>query len=725
MSIDSSDHLSISPPVIHALSPNALWVTGPVRSGKTQRLIQRFSDWGRSRHDAASHVRSVHDAGINCLVFAANGDNRIDLSDRIADITQGHYRFASSTPLGFFQGEVLLFWPLLMQQLGLTAQFPVRLRPETEQELATRLWQPELDSGRLRQEGVRDYFLVRRTLDVLQLAGSAGVSLDDIPTLLNDGLTPPAGSPDLWDCIGEVLQRWWHWCLARGLITYGIISQLYGRYLLPHATYQQRLCERYQAIFADDVDDYPAIARDLFTVLLDRGYPGTFTYNPDGGMRLGLGADPSAIAELAARCQSESLSAPSHLSLATQWESTLWSWVCDPMQFPELPSAFRSMQTVSRAQLLRQTAETIAAAIHSREIQPRDIAVIGPGLDAIARYTLREILTHRGILVASLSDQQPLISSPMIRALLTLMALLYPGLGRMIDQEAIAEMLIVLSQSPVVQTEHASLELADIDPVRAGLMTDYCFQPDPDQPQLLPITTFPRWDRLGYRASQTYSDIVSWIQDQRLQQQQRLISSPITVLDRAIQHFFYGGSHLPYDQLSALRELIETAQHYWDVDTRLRRGTPIEGSPSSTVENFIRLLRDGTITADPYPVKPMGLANQAVTLATIYQYRAHRSAHRWQFWLDAGSSLWLTGGAPLFGAPLFLREWSGRPWTADDAAAANQERLRRTLRDLLGRATERVYLCHSDLATNGQEQTGPLLSLVNASIISEADAPIS
>jgi hypothetical protein len=47
---------------------------------------------------------------------------------------------------------------------------------------------------------------------------------------------------------------------------------------------------------------------------------------------------------------------------------------------------------------------------------------------------------------------------------------------------------------------------------------------------------------------------------------------------------------------------------------------------------------------------------------------------------------------------------------------ADQERLQRILQDLLGRVGERVYLCHSDLAVNGQEQTGPLLSLVNASV---------
>jgi hypothetical protein len=38
------------------------------------------------------------------------------------------------------------------------------------------------------------------------------------------------------------------------------------------------------------------------------------------------------------------------------------------------------------------------------------------------------------------------------------------------------------------------------------------------------------------------------------------------------------------------------------------------------------------------------------------------------------------------------------------------------LQDLLGRSTERICLCYSDLATNGQEQMGPLLALVNAAL---------
>ncbi|NJO73247.1 MAG: recombinase family protein [Leptolyngbyaceae cyanobacterium RM1_406_9] len=701
-------------PLASSVVTNSVWITGSTRSGKTSRLIEQFQDL------AQMFAEQPHPHPVPAmLVFAANGDNRIELADQIAVSTQAQFPFDSTTPLGFFQSEVILFWPLLAQQLDLKTQFPLRLRPETEQELATRLWQPELEDGRLSQEGVNEYYLVRRSLDLLQLAASGGIPTEDIASILKDGLAGQEGSADLWDCIQDVLLRWQAWCLERGLLTYGIISQLYWRYLLPHPTYQQQLKRRYRAIAADDVDEYPAIARFLFEFLLDQGIPGVFSYNPDGAIRLGLGADPEYLSGLAARCQVEMRSPQLH-SLSATWGEAMVNWIQEPLSLPELPDSIYSIQTISRAQLLRQTAEVITTAIHSGQVQPQEVAVIGPGLDAIARYTLREILTSRAIAVESLNDQQPLNSSPMIRALLTLMAFVYPGLGHLINRDAVSEMLVVLSQTPSLNTGRSGLDLARIDPVRSGLLTDHCYLPDAEQPRLIPANAFPRWDRLGYQATSFYADLLQWVETQQLQQQQRLIPNPVVLLDRATQRFLSGGSNLPYDQLAALRELMETAQHYWEVDNRLRQADAA-GSASSRAEptsasvgHFIQLLRDGTITADPFPTRPIGPTSQAVTLATIFQYRSNRRFHRWQFWLDAGSALWLTGGGPLFGAPLFLQSWSGRPWTAAEATEADQQRLQRQILDLLGRVGDRIYLCHSELATNGQEQNGPLLSLANS-----------
>jgi len=724
---------------------DSIWIVGPARSGKTARLVEQFCIWSQTVKPLPVTVSSRGRSGRwragqtapAILVLAANGDNRLELADRIAVATQGKYAFHSTTPFGFFEQEVLLFWPLLVQSLDLRAQFPLRLQPETELELAARLWRRELDEGILQQTGVSPNRMVRRTLDLLQLAAVSGTPREEIPSILEQGFAGEGGSNNLWTSMGELLERWREWCLTRGFLTYGIVCELYWRYLLPNATYQQQLASRYQAVIADDVDDYPAISRYLFDRMLDQGAAGAFSYNRDGGVRLGLGADTEYLAQLQSRCRSvENLDAKAGLapeigelavSLAVNSEGFY------PLGL-SLPGSVRSLETTSRAQLLRETAEIIVDAVKSKAVEPQEIAVIAPGMDAIARYSLTEILARDGIAAESLNDQRPLSTTPEIRALLTLLALVYPGLGRLVDRDAVAEMLVILGSqkhrelaetedyNPTFPQKSKIKNQKSIDQVRAGLIADHCFCPDIDRPQLLAITAFPRWDRLGHRAAGAYEQIVEWIEQQRSQQQERLLPSPIALLDRAIQKFLINDRYLAYDRLAALRELMETAAHYWEIHGRMQRVEPTNGGDSETIARFIQLLRQGTVTANPFPVRPEGPEARAVTLANIFQYRSSRRAHKWHFWLDAGSPLWLSGGAAtLFGAPLFLRSQLGSPWKAEDETAADQQRLRRILVDLLSRCSV-LYLCHSELAVNGQEQTGPLLPLIHCSVSCQQSA---
>ena len=170
---------------------------------------------------------------------------------------------------------------------------------------------------------------------------------------------------------------------------------------------------------------------------------------------------------------------------------------------------------------------------------------------------------------------------------------------------------------------------------------------------------------------------------------------------------------------------METAQHFWEVDRRLRQNEPSFQTQAATVAQFIQLLRRGTITANPRPIRQFTPQVGAVTLATIFQYRSLRTSHRWQFWLDASSPLWSQGGAAtLFAAPLFLKQWTGRTWMPEDEYEMDNRRLQRILRDILARAESKIFLCHSDLGVNGTEQAGALLPLVHATrqYVAEATA---
>jgi hypothetical protein len=535
---------------------DSVWINGASRTGKTTRLVMAFGEC----LSAKTGKKKLKGQFPGILLMAANEERRRRFADRLATAYQGRYPVRVKTPLGFFEDEICLYWPLLVESLNFPAQFPLRLRPETEQDCATRLWRDDLELGKLQEMGVNEYRGVRQLLDLLQLAGCSGVEIDRISSVLEAGLAEEEAASD-WKWADKLLMKWRNWCLERGLLSYGLICDLYAHYLLPNPVYRQQLRDRYSAILADDVDEYPGIAKDLFDTLLDFGCNGVFTYNIDGAVRLGLNADPDYLRKLRARCTVENLAAEAPDSLLANLGESVLEIVSDPSAFNSLPVAVSSIQTTSRGQLLRQTVEFIARSIEAGQVKAEEIAIITPGLDAIARYTLTELLDSAGILVESLGDRRPLISSPTIRALLTLLGVVYPGLGRLVEKDAVAEMLVVLSNSLQDSASNPQKTTApEIDPVRAGLIVDSCYCPDLELPKLLPVTAFPRWDRLGYRATTAYERIVKWIEAQQQQQQMHLIPSFVALLDRAIQEFLWNGSHLPYEQLAALRALMETAQ---------------------------------------------------------------------------------------------------------------------------------------------------------------------
>jgi hypothetical protein len=662
-----------------------MWVVGTSRSGKSRELAA----WLLS----TTQRSTIDQRPPGILLLAATG------ASRNSSQFSAKFPHRSTTPLGFCEDEVKLYWPLLVEVLGLPPQFSLRLRPETEQAWADQLWRSTIaaavgDSPEFRPRAMR---LVRQILDIMQLAALSQTPIAAIAERLDQGFGDAATLLVTPQVVMQLIEQWRQWCIDRGFLTYSLIVEFYGQVLLPHPTYQAQLKDRYPIVIADDIDEYPAMTRSLFETCLTLGSDCAFSFNPDGGVRLGLGADPTYIAQLRQHCEVILPLEPRSDNLANTLQQTISTILNDPINFTSLPPTIQTIPTVTRAQLIRRTAEMIITAVQSGQVRPAEIAIIGPGLDAISRYAFQEILTHQGIAIDLLHDQRSLVSAAPIRALLTLLALVYacpesPGLGRLIDRDRVAEMLVILAPT--------------IDPVRAGLISDYCFTPDADQPELQPAALFPRWDRLGFQVSHAYGEILQWL-DTEKQTIKLGQLTPVMLLDRAIQTFLLDDAFVP-----TLRAFIETAQHYWEVEARIAGDS--NDDLDSPVGRFIQLLRSETITANPAPIPPEGLERDAITLATVFQYRSSHGCHRWQFWFDAGTPRWLSGVDALFGAPLFLQAYAGQPWTIETQMLLDEQRLERILKDLLSRTTEQIFLCYSELATNGQEQMGALLPLVEA-----------
>jgi hypothetical protein len=667
-------------------SQRLIWYQGESRSGKTQRLIESAVAWLPELNP-----------GQQMLLLAANDENKQSLHDRISLATTGRYPIRVQTPLGFLQEQVHLFYPWIAEVAKLPAVPPIRLRPETEQALATRLWQPDLQMQSWQSLGVSEYRLVRRLLDLMQLAANGLVEVVDIPAKLQLAY----GQNELFPWMGDLIAAWQSWCLERGFLTYGLSTDLFWRYLWNHAEYRAYFADQYGSVVADDADDYPAVIYPVLESFLNtpESKKVAISYNPHGQIQLGLKSDPQYLLKLSQRCTAVVLP-PVSPALQPQGDllNDIVTTVNDPSYWLTLPTNIQEISRRTRGELLRAVVDKIATSIEANQIQAQDVVIVVPGLDNIARYTLTEALAARGVAVKALNDQRPLYGSPAVRSILTILALSLPGLGRTIGRDRVAEMLGELSG---YRLPGGALVQA-IDPVRAGLLADHCYSPNAEKPELQPLENFPRWDRLGARAAASYRRIWDWLQSPP--------ANALTVMDGAIGEFCERGELLTFDRLTALRALMETAQHYWQVMQRVDQQEP----ESSLAEQFIVLLQQGTVTANPYPTSHLGAVEQGVTLANIFQYRSSKKTHHWHFWLDVGSDLWAKGGsASLYGSQCFLQDWDGQPINAETEELLDRQRLERVLRDLLQRVDDQLYLCNSDLAVNGQDQVGPLLTLIS------------
>ena len=688
----------------------SIWVTGPARSGKTQTAID-WLDRAIAASAAEASTRPDHRA---VLVLAAPGGSRLPLGDRVALRLGGRRSLTMATPTGWAQSEVHLFYPWLAEALEVPAVFPTSLRSENEQELAARLWEPLLDRvGASVSVAVTDR-AVRTLLDWYQLAAASGIAIDEG---FGERLAAGLGSAGpLWTELAaaatEALQGWRRWCLERGLLTYAIATDLYDRVLLPQGRYHERLCDRFGWFLADDTDEFPAIAAKVCAALLDGGSLGAMVWSTDGGARRGLGADPEAMKVLENRCQSVVL-AP----LGDRWSASLGAGlarlVTDPAPWTEMDAKglerdrLALIKQPSRLQMLDAIAERLAATIAGGHLRPGDIAIIGPGFDRTARYALTRRFDDLGLPWRILNVQEPLVERPMVRALLTLLALVYDDLGDTVELEDVTQMLVTLSRSPIDRGRSA------IDLVRAGLLTDVCFANERPRPKLLSPNAFDRWDRLGRQPYRAADAIRTWIEDYRHQNDAADPDGPLHCLDRAIAHFLVPGSNAR--DLHGLREFVEAARRHWTIAKALSFADGGPSSPVTIAGRFIRLMQRGAIAANPFPESYLQPQPDAIVLATIFQYRISRQTHPVHYWLDIGSPLWPQGGAAeLLGADVLLQSWDGQPTTADLADQRDRDRLERLLRDLLARCRDRLVLCHSDLAANGQEQTGPLRALADA-----------
>ncbi|MBF2056062.1 MAG: recombinase family protein [Cyanobacterium sp. T60_A2020_053] len=673
-----------------------IWIEGNSCAGKTTRLVDYLAKLTTKKTNFHNLQKP--------LIFSPNQEDKDVLEKAIFSKTQNLFpAIEIYTPSAFILQEVELFFPLILEQLKVKPFFPFRLSTPLERELSAPFAQAQFTPEILNLWGGESR-AISHILDLLPLAGMARMPIQNIKNYLEKSqLLDPfdkENNEKMVKIVDNILSQWWHWCLERGFLTYGITYQLYGQYLLSNLTYQDSLINRYHSIFADNLDNFPALLGDLFKLFIDKNIYSVFTYNYQGKVRLGLNADPDYLLSIRDACQVETLASFASDNLAVNLADDFYNIVINqefnPIDFQE---KVYSIKTKTRAQLIEDTANFIINQVKNNHIKPEEIAIIAPGLDEIARFQFLYFLHQANIPIEPLKEQRPLIVSPLVRSVLNLLGLIYRGCGRLIEREGVAEMLTLLSQKEGGRW--------GIDPVRAGLLAEYCYLVDIESPQLLPIEYLSKGERMNYDSFMAYNEIRDWINDTKTAG-----LSPLAVIDLITERFFAEVRALDYADYASLKKLRETARAFFVVQQKLKEYDFPHKTDDDSMQDWIVFMRKGTVTTNPYPRDYFisRTKERGVILATIYQYRVANLSHRWQFWFDAGSKLWEKGGATeLWGYQLFLRGCHGKPLITQD----NPEnvRLSGVIHDLLAHTTDKLFLCHSDLDVGGNEQGGALFPL--------------
>lgn len=676
-----------------------IWIEGNSCTGKTTLLVDYLAKFIAKKNNYRNLQKP--------LIFSPNQEDKDVLEKAIFSKIQNLFPAVEIyTPSAFIIQEVELFFPLILEKLQVEPFFPFRLSTPMERELSAPSAQTQLTTEILNLWGGESR-AISHILDLLPLAGMAGVPRQNIKNYLEKSqLLDPfdaENNEQMAKIVDNILTQWWQWCLERGFLTYGITYQLYGQYLLTNLTYQESLTNRYHSVFADNLDNFPALWGDLFKLFINKNIYSIFTYNYQGKVRLGLNADPDYLLSIRDVCQVEKLTGFACDNLAVTLADDIHNIVINQeFNSIDFQEKIYSIKTKTRAQLIEDTANFIINQVKNNHIKPEEIAIIAPGLDEIARFQFLYFLHQANIPIEPLKEQRPLIVSPLVRSILNLLGLIYRGCGRLIEREGVAEMLTLLSQKEGGRW--------GIDPIRAGLLAEYCYLVDIESPQLLPMEYLSKGERMNYDSFMAYHEIRDWINDTKTAVKKESLS-PLAVIDLITERFFAEVRALDYSNYASLKKLRETARDFFVVQQKLKEYDFPHKTDDDCVQDWIVFMRKGTVTTNPYRNDYFisRTKERGVILATIYQYRVANLSHRWQFWFDAGSKLWEKGGATeLWGYQLFLRDYHGNSITDD---SVENVRLSGVIHDLLAHTTDKLFLCHSDLDVGGNEQGGALFPL--------------
>ena len=627
---------------------------------------------------------------------------------------------------GLARRMIDLFWPLVVERVGFgrPGDPPTFLTLETAQYFMVRAVGPLIErEGYFRAVRIDRNRLYSQILDNLNKAAVVGFPPEEIALRLKRAWCGERAQLEIFDQAQACALAFRRYCLEHNLLDFSLQLTLLREVLWPEPLCRHYLTDRYRYLFVDNVEEDTPVAHDLLDAWLGAVDGALLVSDQGAGYRSFLGADPSGAVRLQTRCDRVvTFEGTLVMSEGVQALAQAFEQVLEPKKVPEevrplfeaggnrdsssasaadntssadFPSVLHFEYRRFHPQMLDWVADTIVGLVTREGIAPGEIVVLAPFLSDALRYALSERLQARDVPVQSHRPSRALRDEPPSKALLTLAALAHP------DWE------IVPSPHDVANT--LSRVIADMDPVRASLLTRIVYRQSRGKPDLFPFADInpDMKERITYGLGERYETLREWLMVYRAE------SGPEDALDYFMARLFGEvlsqpgfGFHQDIEAARVSAILIESVRKFRWIMAEIPAEKPLG-------REYLEMVNAGVIAAQylkAWALQP----EDAVLLAPAYTFLLSNRPVSVQFWLDIGGRGWWERlYQPLTHPFVLSRHWPvDRPWTDEAEYWWRQLTLSRLVLGLLRRCRRAVYLGLSQLSEQGYEQKGVLLQAV-------------
>jgi hypothetical protein len=700
-----------------------IFLSGPPGSGKTTLAVSRLLHLLQSNIPAEQILILVPQRTLAAPYYQALRNVRAPAGGVVDIATIG----------GLARRTLDLFWPLMAGRAGFAeSDYPPRfLTLETAQYYMDQIIEPFVSSGAFDGITIPRTRLVSQVIDNLNKAAAVGFPPDQIAARLKNAWAGESAMLRIYEQVQAAALEFRRTCLAGNLLDWSLQIEVFGHHLLPLPQLRRYLLAGYRHLIVDNTEEDIPVCHDLLKTWLPLCESALVVHDTGGGYRVFLGADPQGALRLSDSCREHVLLTKSHIT--SPEVAALGTELAAPFA-PSAVSGKRTAQDVDPRQALGQppdsirfhpqmldwVAEEISRLVMEEELPAGEIAVLAPFLSDALRFSLAERLMRYNIPVRTHRPSRELREEPAARCLLTLAKLAHPAWRR---------------APPAADVAHALMHsVANLDPVRARLLTDIVYRVKEGRPTLSPFHQIvpEMQQRISYLLGAHYDDLRRWIGGyiERTEGLEAGEESPVgqetgpSAVPEELDYFFsrlFGevlsqvgfGFHGDYDAGAVAATLIESVQKFRQSYCSLQWRQDKSAVRRDPSQEYIDMVERGVIAAQyvsSWQVRP----ENAVLLVPAYTFLMMNQPVAVQFWLDAGSRAWFERiYQPLTHPYVLHRDWpEGQIWADEDEVRVRQEALARLILGLTRRCHQRVYLAHSELSERGYEQQGPLLQAV-------------